>query len=99
MSDTNKSSKYFYPIRIIITLLLVLIVYSNTIHHPFHYDDIGAVVKSDLIEGSLSDFWKNTVGSAGGDIFLHRLFLLYSFALNYHWGEGSVISYHLIIHY
>jgi len=95
MSDTNKSSKYFYPIRIIITLLLVLIVYSNTIHHPFHYDDIGAVVKSNLIEGSLSNFWKNTVGS-GGDIFLHRLFLLYSFALNYHWGEGSVISYHLI---
>lgn len=95
MSDFKTTLKNSCPIRIIITLILILIVYSNTIYHPFHYDDIGAAVKSNLIEGSLTDFWKNTVGS-GGDIFLHRLFLLYSFALNYHWGEGSVTGYHII---
>ncbi len=95
MSNTKKTFKNSYSIRIIITLILVLIVYSNTVYHPFHYDDIGVATKSDLIEGSLSDFWKKTVGS-GGDIFFHRLFLRYSFALNYHWGEGSVVSYHII---
>ena len=95
MSNTKKTFKNSYSIRIIITLILVLIVYSNTVYHPFHYDDIGVATKSDLIEGSLSDFWKKTVGS-GGDIFINRLFLLYSFSLNYHWGGGSVVSYHII---
>ena len=95
MSDDKITLKNRYSIRIIITLILGLIVYSNTIYHPFHYDDIGAAIKSDIIEDSLSDFWKNTSGS-GGDIFLHRLFLLYSFALNYHWGDGSVVSYHIV---
>ena len=95
MNNTKITFKNSYSIRIIITLILVLIVYSNTVYHPFHYDDIGVTTKSDLIEGRLSDFWKKTVGS-GGDIFLHRLFLRYSFALNYHWGDGSVVNYHII---
>tara|TARA_B100000315_G_scaffold235154_1_gene249829 strand:- start:8942 stop:10795 length:1854 start_codon:yes stop_codon:yes gene_type:complete len=95
MSNTKITFKNSYSIRIIITLILVLIAYSNTVYHPFHYDDIGIAIEREIIEGSLADFWKKTVGT-GGDIFFHRLFLLFSFALNYHWGEGSVVSYHII---
>lgn len=82
---------FYYSARIIIIIALVLLVYFNTIHHPFHYDDIGVAIKSDIIEVNLSDFWENNSG-----IFLHRLFLLYTFSLNYHWGEGSVVSYHIV---
>ena len=95
MSDIKKKFGNSCSVRIIITSILILIVYSNTVYHPFHFDDFGAAIKSNLIEGRLNDFWKNTVGT-GGHIFLHRLFLLYSFALNYHLGDGSVVSYHII---
>ncbi|MDP7350541.1 MAG: tetratricopeptide repeat protein [Nitrospinota bacterium] len=95
MSNTKITFKNSYSIRIIITLILVLIVYSNTVYHPFHYDDIGVAVQRETIEGSLTDFWEKTIDS-GGHIFLSRQFLIYSFALNYHWGEGSVVSYHII---
>ena len=95
MSNTKITFKNSYFIRIIITLILVLIVYSNTVYHPFHYDDIGVAIQRATIEGSLTDFWEKTIGS-GGQIFLSRQFLIYSFALNYHWGEGSVVSYHII---
>lgn len=80
-----------YSAGIIVITTLILLVYFNTIHNPFHYDDIGVAIKSNIIEGNLSDFWKKASG-----IFLHRLFLLYTFALNYHWGDGSVVSYHII---
>ena len=95
MSNTKITFKNSYSIRIIITLILVLIVYSNTVYYPFHYDDIGVAIQREIIEGSLTDFWEKTIGS-GGNIFLSRQFLIYSFALNYHWGEGSVVSYHII---
>ena len=91
MPNTKKSVANYSLPGIIILLILIIIVYSKTIHYPFHYDDIGVAIKSDIIESSLSDFWEKTTG-----IFIHRLFLLYTFALNYHWGNGTVESYHLL---
>lgn len=91
MINIKKTLRTLYSTKIVIILLLILTVYFNTIHSPFHYDDIGVAIKRDIIEGSLSEFWKKTT-----DIFIYRLFLLYSFALNYHWGDGNVLSYHVI---
>lgn len=91
MINIKRIFKDINSTKIIIILTLVPIIYLNTIYSPFHYDDFGVAIKSDLIETDLSTFWEKTTG-----VFLHRLFLLYSFALNYHWGNGSVASYHII---
>lgn len=91
MNNIIRILKDINSTKIIIILTLVPIIYLNTIYSPFHYDDFGVAIKSDLIEPDLSYFWEKTTG-----VFLHRLFLLYSFALNYHWGNGSVASYHII---
>lgn len=78
-------------VRLIITLILGLIVYFNTLYYPFHYDDFGVAIETNIIEDGLFEFWLNKSG-----IFSHRLFLLFSFELNYHLGGGGVVGYHAV---
>ncbi|MDY6823700.1 MAG: tetratricopeptide repeat protein, partial [Thermodesulfobacteriota bacterium] len=89
------------PNRLIIGGLIVftLIIYSNTLHVPFVFDDLSNIVeRTDLhlrqltIDTVLDTF---TMGS-GGEETLHRPVSNLSFALNFYIGGFNVTGYHLV---
>ena len=75
-------------ISIGIIFCLGFLVYSNTFHSSFHFDDLPSIVANPAIRDihHLQSIWS----------FLPRRFLLYlSLALNYHLGGLDVFGYHL----
>ncbi len=79
----RKYSGAAVPILIAIT---ALIIYSNTLSSPFHFDDVLSIEKNDVIR-SLSNFLDLSGTRYAGDL---------SFALNYHMGQLNVFGYHLV---
>ncbi|MEE9615097.1 MAG: tetratricopeptide repeat protein [Thermodesulfobacteriota bacterium] len=63
-----------------------ILVYSNTFHASFHFDDAPNIVSNREVRG-LESFWPPT-----GTRYLAFL----SFALNYHFGKLDVLGYHLV---
>ena len=71
-----------------IIFCLGFLVYSNTFHSSFHFDDLPSIVANPAIRNihHLQSIWS----------FLPRRFILYlSLALNYHLGGLDVLGYHL----
>jgi len=71
-----------------IIFCLGILVYSNTFHSSFHFDDLPSIVANPAIQNihHLSSIWS----------FLPRRFILYlTLALNYHFGGLNVFGYHL----
>ena len=70
------------------TLLLGILIYSNTLHSSFHFDDTGSIVDNSAIRNILNlqaiwSFWPT------------RFITYFSVALNYHLSQLNVFSYHL----
>lgn len=68
-----------------------LIAFSGTLHSPFHYDDVHAIVENPHIK-DLSKFQEKV----GIQNIFNRSVLLLSFAINQHFGEFEVFGYHLV---
>ena len=68
-----------------------LLAFYGTLHSPFHYDDIHAIVENPHIK-DLGKFQEKV----GIQNVFNRSALLLSFAINQHFGELEVFGYHLI---
>jgi len=75
-------------------LLLGILIYANTLHSSFHYDDFRYIADNYYIRDviNLKSLWNFSHG---------RFFILLTFALNYHLHKLDLLGYHifnLIIH-
>ncbi|HBG61496.1 MAG TPA: hypothetical protein DDX37_06675 [Candidatus Omnitrophica bacterium] len=99
-----KNIKNLNPIRIIQKILpalaiciLGMIVYSNSLKIPFHFDDQIFIINNPTIRnlGDIGQIFKSLLPERS------RFIAFYSFALNYHFYKLDVFGYHLtnlIIH-
>jgi len=88
----NKSLLRIQLVHIFLIAALGFLVYSNTFHSSFHWDDSPQIADNPVIT-SLENFTSNTRGYD----FNPRRFMGYlTFALNYYVGGGSVIGYHVV---
>ena len=76
------------PLSIILIACLGIIVYSNTFHCPFHFDDNVYIVDNSSIENIQDplNIWK---------FYPCRFVTFFSIALNYHYHGFNVIGYHI----
>ena len=78
-----------YQTVVIGTLLLLgIIIYSNTFHSSFHFDDIYSIVNNFAIKNilNLQAIWYS---------WPTRFITYTTIALNYHFGQSNVFGYHL----
>jgi len=82
-------SRYFDFFSLGIIIILGIIIYSNTLNSSFHFDDSTSIVNNPSIQ-KLSDVkaWWNFSPS--------RPVSMFSFALNYHFGQLNVRGYHIV---
>jgi len=90
----------FFPIRHLIAIALIagvaLVVYSNTFHVPFQFDDRPNITENpnvqikvftwDRLERLVKNTYKETI----------RVFSYFTLALNYYFGGFNVFGYHLV---
>lgn len=75
----------------IILILVGLLIYSNNYQCSWHFDDLSYIVNNPTIR-NLTDFWSiwERLSAPG------RTVVLYSFALNYHFGKTEILGYHVV---
>jgi protein O-mannosyl-transferase len=79
-------------VHVFLIAALGFLVYSNTFHSSFHWDDSPQIVDNPVIK-----VLKNFTSNAKGYNFNPRRFVGYlTFALNYYVGGGSVTGYHVV---
>ncbi|MFQ5957335.1 MAG: tetratricopeptide repeat protein, partial [Candidatus Brocadiales bacterium] len=91
MSVIDLEHKRFHRIACLTIVLVGLIVYSNTIHSSFHFDDSLAIVNNPLIRDlrNIPQFFqKDAYGSASRGV------ATTSFAISYYLSGSSVAGYH-----
>jgi protein O-mannosyl-transferase len=83
-----KRIKNYYRISIIFGLLIItgLIIYSNTFHSPFIFDDHSSIVSNEDIKNNLIYIQLNKPRYIG----------LITFALNYHFNSLNTFGYHVV---
>ena len=83
-----KSTKIFYSplFHILLISVIGLIVYSNTFHSAFYYDDVPLIAENNTIK-ALNNFWPPS-GS--------RYIGMLTFALNYKFHGLAVTGYHIV---
>jgi hypothetical protein len=79
-------------VHIFLIAALGFLVYSNTFHSSFHWDDSPQIAQNPVIK-SLENFTSN---SKGYDFNPRRFIGYLTFALNYYVGGGSVTGYHIV---
>ena len=86
----NLISKLYYIklFTVIIICSLGIITYSNTFHSPFHFDDEPYIVNNFSIRNisNLHNIW---------NFFPSRFITILTLALNYHFSQLNVFSYHI----
>ena len=90
--DTNwKYSRLVFWGSFLAVIILGVLIYSNTIHVPFYYDDFDTIIDNPYIK-SLHTF------SSLPSLFDYsgRYLSFLSFALNYNYGQLDVTWYHII---
>ncbi len=72
-----------------LVMLLGIIIYSNTFGSSFHFDDLNNIVDNGAIRdlSSLDRLWSQHPT---------RFITMFSFAVNYHFGELEVWGYHFV---
>ncbi len=88
---------------ILLISLITALVYSNTLDASWHMDDYENIVKNPGIH--LKDLYPQSIiqsfhASIDGGLYkgdtLYRPVAMFSFALNWYWGQDKVIGYHLV---
>jgi hypothetical protein len=90
--------KYFRKADLRNLLLIIIIpslLYFHAYKSPFHLDDFSTIVDRPRIK-YFSIFFGEGAHHPVYSLFLNRVFLQYSFALNYNFGGLNVIGYHLV---
>ncbi len=77
---------------LLVLLLLGTVIYMNTFHAPFLYDDENSIVTNQSIQ-DLNSFFG---GPSGFDFNSNRVVGYLSFAINFYFSGLKVFSYHLI---
>lgn len=92
------SKKCWLALFVLITL--PVLIYSNSLHNSFHYDDIHSIINNYFIRNPdnilrffLSNkYFSGTLEHSGS----YRPILLISYILNYHFGQLDPFGYHVI---
>ena len=81
--------RYYYPGGLLISILFGIILYSNSFHCSFHFDDYRNIVDNAAIRdlGNVKAWW---------NFYPTRPVGIFTFALNYHFSQLNVWSYHLV---
>ncbi|HLF18230.1 MAG TPA: tetratricopeptide repeat protein [Candidatus Omnitrophota bacterium] len=89
--DKNHPSSIVHRLSPLVIILLGLLIYSNTLHSPFQFDDKDFIVNNPSIRdlGDINVIWHSKGTPARGLSFL-------TFALNYHFHRLDVFGYHLV---
>jgi len=83
--------KQKHVLAILLIWVLGILIYSNTFHSSWHFDDLGYIVNNETIR-NITDWEALLNGYASPE----RIVGLYSFALNYHFGQSEIFGYHLV---
>ncbi|MGE0268380.1 MAG: tetratricopeptide repeat protein [Candidatus Omnitrophota bacterium] len=86
-----ESSRYAIIISIVILMAVGILIYSNTYRCSWHFDDLSYIVNNPTIR-TLTDvrsIWERLTAPG-------RTVVLYTFALNYHFGKTDVFGYHVV---
>ena len=85
--------KHFRRLSCLIIVFVGLVVYSNTIHSSFHFDDYRSIVENPLIRdlSNIPQFFQENKYTSPS-----RGIVTTTFALNYYLSGLSVVSYHLV---
>ena len=82
----------------ILLTLLLLLIYSNTFHVPFHFDDKPNIITNDLLhikDVKPSSLWQTFFAKAGKDEFFRPIPSL-TLALNWYVGKDNTFGYHVV---
>ncbi|MFQ5455348.1 MAG: tetratricopeptide repeat protein [Nitrospirota bacterium] len=89
------SSTRHYLLAISLIIISSIIIYSNTLHVPFHYDDKPHIVNNRHIH--IDNLSLSGLMDAGyKSIAYHRPVTNISFAINYYFGRLSTSGYHIV---
>jgi len=91
MTDKTVTLSRKQYIHILFIVVLCLIIYSNTFHVPFFFDDESSIVQNNVIK-SLDNFLLNSNGYNHSPM---RFIGYLTFALNYKFGGLHVTGYHI----
>ncbi len=91
MTDKTVTLSRKQYIHILFIVVLCLIIYSNTFHVPFFFDDESSIVQNNVIK-SLDNFLLNSNGYNHSPM---RFIGYLTFALNYKLGGLHVTGYHI----
>ncbi|MBW2049159.1 MAG: tetratricopeptide repeat protein [Deltaproteobacteria bacterium] len=83
----------------VVLLTLILIVYSNTFHASWHFDDVNNILKNRPLHLSglgLTEIKKTFTAHWSGTGKLYRPVACLSFAVNYYLGGTEVAGYHWV---
>jgi protein O-mannosyl-transferase len=90
MKKTNKASSVIRPLWVWLGFVLLgILIYSNTFHSTFHFDDEIYITENYSLRniGNIKGIW---------DFFPTRFIAFLSFALNYFFHKFDVFGYHLV---
>ena len=79
-------------VHIFLIVVLGFIVYSNTFHAPFTFDDERNIVRNDVIKNLTNFFFSSSGYHSDPKRFIGYL----TFALNYRFGDIDVTGYHIL---
>jgi len=85
--------KTFVPFFVVLLSVGVFLIYSNTLHAPFVFDDIANIKENPIIQIHTLSYsvFSNLLYSLNGQ----RPLAIFSFALNYYFDQYNPIGYHL----
>ncbi|MEA3360170.1 MAG: hypothetical protein U9R17_12305, partial [Thermodesulfobacteriota bacterium] len=84
----------FQILPILALSLISIIIYSNTLHSPFVFDDIPNIRDNSLIR--MTDINLTSLKHAAHGYASHRPIPNISFAINYYMGRYNVMGYHIV---
>ncbi|MGB9498627.1 MAG: tetratricopeptide repeat protein [Dissulfuribacterales bacterium] len=90
------TSKWMPGIFILLLIISAILVYSNTFHNSFVYDDINFITKNDPHVHMTVFSWEKIKEAAFEGQPRHRYLPNISFAINYYFGKENTFGYHLI---
>ena len=90
------NSTWMSGIFILLLIISASLVYSNTFHNSFVYDDINFITKNDPHVHMTAFSWEKIKEAAFEGQPRHRYLPNISFAINYYFGKENTFGYHLV---
>ena len=97
--NNNINNKSNFDLILLLSIIIILVCYSNTLNSSWHFDDLGNIVDNDKVHISTisySDLKEVIFARADGDDSIHRPVSFLSFAINWYFGGDNVVGYHIV---